>query len=98
MKSLELALEKKAMPKLILENKLLVEKNMYYESELSVVKWYLSVMEEGVDTREVVKEYAILKKEHKLLKKESSAEIKKLTKTNKKLTKRLDDAMKSLEK
>ena len=32
------------------------------ENELEVVQWYLSVLEDGVDTREVVKEYCDLKR------------------------------------
>ena len=63
------------------------------ENGLEIVNWYMDVMEKGVDTKEIVKNYAILTKEHKILKKESSKKIKKLTKSNDKLTKELGSAM-----
>ena len=42
------------------------------------MSWYIEVMEQGVDTKEVVKEYTILKKKHKHLSETSSRKIKKL--------------------
>lgn len=33
-------------------------------NEISIIKWYLEVMEDGQDTKEIVKHYGILKKEH----------------------------------
>ena len=39
-------------------------RNEQLEKELEIVQWYLSVLEDGVDTREVVKEYCDLKKEN----------------------------------
>ena len=75
----------------------MAEKIKYLENEIDIVKWYLAVMEDGIDTREVVEKYADLKKEHKILKKTSESSIKKLTSQNKKLTKRINDAMKRLE-
>ena len=53
-------------------------------------------MEQGVDTKEVVKKYAVLTKEHKILKRESSKTINKLTKSNVKLTKELESALERL--
>ena len=35
------------------------------ENELDILQWYHSVMEEGVDTREAIKDYALLKVESK---------------------------------
>ena len=75
----------------------MAEKIKYLENEIDIVKWYLAVMEDGIDTREVVEKYADLKKEHKILKKTSESSIKKLTSQNKKLAKRINDAMKRLE-
>ena len=45
----------------------MAEKIKYLENEIDIVKWYLAVMEDGIDTREVVEKYADLKKEHKIL-------------------------------
>ena len=53
---------------MIEENKLLKDKIFYYENELQVVKWYMRVMEDGVDTKEVVREFYELKEQHKILK------------------------------
>ena len=58
----------------------------------------MDVMEEGVDTKEIVQKYADLKKEHRILQKDSKKTIKKLTSQNSKLTTRLDEAMERLEK
>ena len=58
----------------------------------------MDVMEEGVDTKEIVQKYADLKKEHRILQKDSKHTIKKLTSQNRKLTTRLDEAMERLEK
>ena len=41
------------------------------ENELFIVKWYMDVMEEGVDTKEIVEKYSVLKKDHKVLQKDS---------------------------
>ena len=32
-----------------------------YERELEIVKWYISVMEDGIDTKNVIEEYSALK-------------------------------------
>ena len=50
------------MPGLTKENNELKKKVEILESCLSIVEWYLAVMEDGVDTREVVKNYYDLKK------------------------------------
>lgn len=84
------------MPKLKKENAEMVEKIKVLENGLEIVNWYLSVMEQGVDTKEVVKKYAVLTKEHKILKRESSKTINKLTKSNVKLTKELESALERL--
>ena len=34
------------------------------ENEASIVKWYLEIMEDGQDTKEIVQQYGILKKDH----------------------------------
>ena len=45
------------------------------ENEFKILQWYLSVMEAGVDTKEVVKDYAQLKSDHDKMKKESNERI-----------------------
>ena len=60
------------------ENLEMKSKIRQLESETEIVAWYLKVMEEGVDTKEIVKEYSILKKKHKHLSETSSRRIKKL--------------------
>ena len=61
-KELEWILHKSKMPGLTKENNELKKKVEILESCLSIVEWYLAVMEDGVDTREVVKNYYDLKK------------------------------------
>ncbi len=46
------------------ENIYLTSKNEELESEMGVVKWYIDVFEDGQDTRQIVKLYAVLKKKH----------------------------------
>ena len=57
---------------------MLKEKVSQLQDELLIVKWYLEVMEQGVDSKEVIREYAILKKKHKILEDTTSRKIKKL--------------------
>ena len=97
-KTLQARLEKQEMPKLKAENATMAARIEQLESELYIVKWYMDVMEEGVDTKEIVQKYADLKKEHRILQKDSKKTIKKLTSQNRKLTTRLDEAMERLEK
>ena len=66
-RDLENALEARRQPWLILENQELKQKIQQQQDELEIVSWYLSVMEDGVDTRTVVAEYAKLQKKHKQL-------------------------------
>ena len=42
---------------------------MHLEEELKVVQWYMEVLEGGIDTKDVIKEFTALQKEHKKLKK-----------------------------
>ena len=51
-----------------------------YEDELEIVKWYIQVLEDGIDTRQIVKEYYQLKKEHSVLQETTEKQIKKLQK------------------
>ena len=64
------------------------------ENEFDILQWYLSVMEDGVDTKEVVKDYANLKADNEKQIKESSERNSKLEADNKKLSKRLDQIKK----
>ena len=63
---------------------MLKEKVSQLQDELLIVKWYLEVMEQGVDSKEVIREYAILKKKHKILEDTTSRKIKKLQESLKK--------------
>ena len=71
-KSLELQLEKKELPKLQKKNAEMEEKISELENEQKVIHWLTTVMKEAVDTRDVLKKYATLKEDHKILKKETS--------------------------
>ena len=42
----------------------LVAKNEALENENNIVNWYIAVMEQGHDTREVIELYEKLKKDH----------------------------------
>ena len=63
------------------------------ESELSIVNWYLETMEEGVDSKEIVKEYSYLKKKLKKMEYETSKKIKKLESSLKKFKGDLKSAL-----
>lgn len=65
---LRLDLSRDKMPGLRDENCQLKLKVAQLEEELSVVKWYMETMEDGIDTKEIVREYAKLKKEFKRMK------------------------------
>ena len=71
MKTLEARLEKQELPKLRADNATMAAKIEQLENELFIVKWYMDVMEEGVDTKEIVEKYSVLKKDHKVLQKDS---------------------------
>ena len=76
------------------ENVELKAKVANLENEFDILQWYLSVMEDGVDTKEVVKDYAHLKADNEKQIKESSERISNLETENKKLSKRLDQIKK----
>ena len=48
------------------------------ESEIQIIKWYMETMEEGIDTKEIVQEYAILKRQHAHMQATQNKKIKKL--------------------
>ena len=48
------------------------------ESEISVVNWYMETMEQGIDTKEIVQEYAILKRQFAHMEATQNRKIKKL--------------------
>ena len=53
-------------------------------------------MEQGIDTKEVIREYAILKKKHKILEDTTSKKIKKLQDSVKKIKSGYLDALDKL--
>lgn len=63
------------------------------ENEASIAMWYLAVMEQGVDTKEIVKEHAELQKKYDKLKSKTSHLIEKLENELKKTKKDLKDAL-----
>ena len=71
----EAELEKKRLPRLVQANADLQGKCKAYENELEVVNWYLEVMEEGLDTRDMVGQFHALKKQHRKLQKSTKSEI-----------------------
>ena len=53
------------------ENEELRFKNLLLERKMSVVEWYMHVMEDGIDTKEISKVYTELKQKHERLKKKT---------------------------
>ena len=70
------------MPRLLEENTMLNAKVKQQDKELEVVKWYIEILEEGVDTKQLAQEYQKLKNDHRQLEKSSSKQISMLTKEN----------------
>lgn len=66
------------MPKLVEENGTMRAKITQLESEISVVNWYMETMEQGIDTKEIVQEYAILKRQFAHMEATQNRKIKKL--------------------
>ena len=77
------------MPRLLEENTMLNAKVKQQDKELEVVKWYIEILEEGVDTKQLAQEYQKLKKDHRQLEKSSSKQISMLTKENTQLAQSL---------
>ena len=63
------------MPQLLEENGSMKAKIIQLENELSIVQWYLEIMEGGSDTKQIVLEFAKLKREYKVLEQETSKKI-----------------------
>ena len=63
------------MPQLLEENGSMKAKISQLENELSIVQWYLEIMEGGSDTKQIVLEFAKLKREYKVLEQETSKKI-----------------------
>ena len=76
------------------EYALMREKNEMLENELQVVQCYLNVLEQGLDTKKIVKEFDKLQKNHKKVKEANY----KLRKKNTSLTEQLDEALKQLKR
>ena len=75
------------MPKLSKENLVLKQKNTAMKNEISIVNWYLDVMEEGIDSKQVMQEYAMLKKTHKAMETKMTKKITKLENEKNKMKK-----------
>lgn len=76
---LEYELEQKRVPILTEENGRLKETVEQLRSEVAIVEWYLATMEDGIDTKELGKEYTLLKQKYKALDEKTYKQIKKLT-------------------
>ena len=68
------------------------------ESENEIVQWYMQVMEQGYDSKEVVQNFAELQKETEDIKKKTTIQIDDLTEENVTLKKKLNQAMKALKR
>ena len=75
------------MPKLSKENIVLKQKNTAMKNEISIVNWYLDVMEEGIDSKQVMQEYAMLKKTHKAMETKLTKKITKIENEKNKIKK-----------
>ena len=71
-KELEWNLHQSRLPHLEKKNEMLEAKVKQLEDELSIVNWYISIMEDGINTKEVVKNYQALKIEHEKLRRFTS--------------------------
>lgn len=76
---LEYELEQKRVPILTEENGRLKETVEQLRNEVKIVEWYLATMEDGIDTKELGKEYTLLKQKYKTLDEKTYSQIKKLT-------------------
>ena len=77
-KQLEYELSKKRVPKLVEENGTMRAKIAQLEKEMSIINWYMETMESGVDTKEIVQEYAVLKRQFAVMEATTSRKIRKL--------------------
>ena len=84
------------MPKLRKENRELKEINKQLKDEIKIIDWYNMVMEDGMDTRDVLEEYSKLKIAHKKMLKKTKDQISELKAEGKKLTNQLNTTMKFL--
>ena len=66
---------------------MLKQKNTAMKNEISIVNWYLDVMEEGIDSKQVMQEYAMLKKTHKAMETKMTKKITKLENEKNKMKK-----------
>jgi len=65
---------------------------------MEIVHWYCKIMEGGINTRDIAKNFYELQQELVKVKKSSSSRLSKLGAKNLKLTKSLDETLKSLKK
>ena len=77
---LQSAIMNHELPVVKKENSELKDKLVQLEKELSLVNWYQTIMESGMDTKEVIEDYAHLQEELKDLKASSEKEINRLNK------------------
>ena len=97
---LQWRLDKQYSQKLQLELSLQIEKqkNEQFEGELQIVQWYLAVMEDGFDSREVVKSLAEERVVTKLLRQDLAKERNRSEAKTSKLKTKLSDTRTQLVK
>jgi hypothetical protein len=74
-KMLEWDLHRSRMPVLIEDNDYLARKNEQLMKELEIVNWYIRVMEDGLDTKELIKKYYNLQQKTERLKRKTDRKI-----------------------
>jgi len=91
-------LEQRSMPRALLEIEAQKKKIFQLESELAVVQWYLATIEAGVDTRNIVEEYSILRRRHDETVESTTKRLDQLERANERLTKELETALATIKR
>ena len=84
-RQMEQDLEQRKLPEKSFECEMLKCKLRQFEKEAELVKWYINIMEEGIDTKEIVTKFKQLKDEFTEYKSEKELEIPQLQKEIEKL-------------
>ena len=97
-KQLDYDLEMKRLPQARVEIKTLTDQLEQFKDEQKIVQWYCETMEQGIDTKKLVGEYAKLRKEYDFLSDHSSKSCNKLEKELSSCRGKLDEALEQLKK
>ena len=63
------------------------------EQEAELVSWYVEIMEQGIDTKQLLKEYTELKRKHRSLTETSTKQIERLERKYSKVKLDLKEAL-----